>query len=539
MDLLYRLRLSSRLGGGFGLVLCLLLCVTAIALLCMDRMERQMREIVEVGNRRAAMAQSMMTAANDSVIALYGFLLVADEADAKDQTAEFNGAMRQYDTARSQYAAMLPAGAEEAQAQLKRLDRGAVMSRSFNSSVVQMAAMGGNVANAFVSTSPRAALGVWRAEIGKLVELEAAAGLRAYDTARAVYSVGRMILLGASLAALAAALAACFVILRSVTLPLDVAIQHARRISTGDLSIAIDTQAKDETGELLQALGQMQQQITGLVDSIRHATSGITHTGTNIASSNTKLSARTEQTARHLQQAGVLIAGLTESAARSAAASEQAGSVANAAADAAHSGGDVVRQVIGAMGDISDNSRRIADITGVIDGIAFQTNILALNAAVEAARAGEQGRGFAVVASEVRNLAQRSAAAAREIKALISTSVEKVEGGTRLVRSAGLRMEEIMVSVQRVNHIIGELGATAREQNHGIGQVHDAVSELDRMTRQNAAMVEQSAAAAADLEQQGNTLTMLVNNFRTGEAANAATPSPHPLLRLENHDPHH
>jgi methyl-accepting chemotaxis protein len=527
MDSLYRFRLSTRLGGGFGLVLFLLLCVTGIALLCMNRMDQQMRQIVEVGNRRAALAQTMMTTANDSVVALYGFLLVADEADAKDQTAEFNGAMHQYDAARSQYVAMLPTDDNAVQAQLKRLDHGAVMSRSFNSSVVRMAAMGGNVANAFVANNPRVALGVWRTGISKLVEMENAAGKQAYDSARAVYELGRAILVGASLAALAAALAACFVILRSVTRPLGIAINHAQRISTGDLSVPIHTRAKDETGELLQALGQMQQQITHLVDAIRRATGGITHASMNIASGNMDLSARTEQTARHLEQASALISGLTESAARSAAASEQASLLASAAADAAHSGGDVVRHVIDAMGGISGNSRRIADITGVIDGIAFQTNILALNAAVEAARAGEQGRGFAVVAAEVRNLAQRSAAAAKEIKQLIGTSVDKVEGGTRLVRNAGLRMEEIMVSVQRVNNMIDELGAAARQQNSGIVQVNDAVSELDRMTRQNAIMVQQGAAAAADLEQQGNALTMLVNNFRIGEPA-SAVPSPLP-----------
>ncbi|WP_200228971.1 methyl-accepting chemotaxis protein, partial [Rubrivivax gelatinosus] len=275
------------------------------------------------------------------------------------------------------------------------------------------------------------------------------------------------------------------------------------------------------THSLQQALRHVEKTLAGVrasADSIRTASS-------EIATGNLDLSQRTEQTAGSLQQTASAMEQLTGNVQQSADSARQANQLAGSAAETAQRGGEVVSQVVSTMDQINTSSKKIGDIIGVIDGIAFQTNILALNAAVEAARAGEQGRGFAVVAGEVRALAQRSAAAAREIKTLIGDSVEKVETGARLVSDAGSTMHEIVASVQRVSDIIGEISAAAGEQSSGIRQVNGAISELDRMTQQNAALVEQSAAAAGSLREQGTRLAELVATFHLTQAA-APVPAP-------------
>jgi methyl-accepting chemotaxis protein len=258
----------------------------------------------------------------------------------------------------------------------------------------------------------------------------------------------------------------------------------------------------------------MQQRLRDVVGGIRTGVDSVNTASVEIASGNVDLSARTEQTASNLQQAASAMEQLTGTVKQSADSARQANQLASSAAEVAQRGGSVVAQVVSTMDDINTSSKKIADIIGTIDGIAFQTNILALNAAVEAARAGEQGRGFAVVASEVRSLAQRSAEAAKEIKGLIGASVEKVEGGSRLVADAGRTMSEIVSSVQRVSDIIGEITAAASEQSDGIGLVNRSVNQLDQMTQQNAALVEQSAAAAEGLKDQAARLSQVVGTFR-------------------------
>jgi methyl-accepting chemotaxis protein len=258
---------------------------------------------------------------------------------------------------------------------------------------------------------------------------------------------------------------------------------------------------------------------------VQNATESIGTASAEIATGNQDLSARTEQTASNLQQAASSMEQLTGTVKQSADSARHANQLATSAAEVAARGGQVVSQVVATMDDINASSKKIADIIGVIDGIAFQTNILALNAAVEAARAGEQGRGFAVVASEVRSLAQRSAEAAKEIKGLIGASVEKVEGGSRLVADAGRTMAEIVSSVQRVSDIIGEITAASAEQSDGIGQINTSVSQLDQMTQQNSALVEQSAAAADSLKEQAVKLAQVVGTFKLG-GPGRATSSP-------------
>ena len=326
-------------------------------------------------------------------------------------------------------------------------------------------------------------------------------------------------------------LAGAFWLIRSIQQPLVQANQAAARIAEGDLSMSLDSARKDEFGDLLRSLSAMSLSLGRMVHQVRQSTDSIATASSEIAIGNNDLAARTEQTASNLQQTAASMDHLTQTVRQSADNANQASALAANASSVAQKGGEVVKQVVVTMEEINASSKKISDIIGVIDGIAFQTNILALNAAVEAARAGEQGRGFAVVASEVRNLAQRSAQAAKEIKGLIGTSVEKVESGARLVAEAGSTMSDIVQSVKRVTDIVGEITAAATEQSTGISEVNRAVVNLDQMTQQNSALVEQSAAAASSMREQAGQLATAVAVFKVnpsldgGMAAHAAAPS--------------
>jgi methyl-accepting chemotaxis protein len=293
---------------------------------------------------------------------------------------------------------------------------------------------------------------------------------------------------------------------------------HVQRLTSGDLSVDVSVNGGVEASNALRSVQDLQVSLRGTLGSIRGGADSLAVAAQEIAQGNTDLSNRTEQTASSLQQAASSMTRLTGTVNQTADSARTANQLASSASEVAARGGNVVAQVVTTMEEINQRSKKIADIIGTIDGIAFQTNILALNAAVEAARAGEQGRGFAVVASEVRSLAQRSAEAAREIKTLIGASVEKVESGSRLVKDAGNTMGEIVASVQRVSDIIGEISAAAAEQSAGIKQVSQAVTQLDQMTQQNAALVEESAAAAESLKDQSRHLAEAVNSFRLGGA---------------------
>ncbi len=295
----------------------------------------------------------------------------------------------------------------------------------------------------------------------------------------------------------------------------------ASRVADGWLDRVEHDDSDDDIGELLRTQATMVQHLREMVSQVTHSAGSIRGASAEVASGNTDLSQRTEQAAANLQRTASSMTQLTGNVRQSADSAAQANQLAHSASDSAQRGGAVMTQVVSNMQDIATSSKRIADIIGTIDGIAFQTNILALNAAVEAARAGEQGRGFAVVAGEVRLLAQRSAEAAREIKTLIGASVQKVESGTQLVQDAGKTMDEIVSGVQRVSDIIGEISAAAGEQTSGIEQVNGAVNELERMTQQNAALVEQSAAAAESLREQAQKLTVAVAGFKIDGAVGA------------------
>ena len=306
--------------------------------------------------------------------------------------------------------------------------------------------------------------------------------------------------------------------MHSICKPLDQAQRLAKAIAGGDLSQSIRTEGRDEVADLLRALDEMQRGLGTLVAQVRDASGNIATASQEIATGNQDLSHRTEQTASNAQAAVSSLSEITATVQQTASSSQMANQLAASASTTATRGGSVVAQAVSSMHEISASSRKIGDIIGLIDSIAFQTNILALNAAVEAARAGEQGRGFAVVASEVRSLAQRSAAAASDIKVLIQSSVTAVDGGVRHVEDAGTAMKDIVSSVQRVGDIIGEITAAASEQSAGIGQVNQSVAEIDRMTQQNAALVEESAAAAESLREQAARLSQVVQQFRLADS---------------------
>ncbi len=327
---------------------------------------------------------------------------------------------------------------------------------------------------------------------------------------------GRTFIIVGGLLALLLGTGLAILLTRSIIIPLRQAVHSARYIADGDLSQPIDSAGRDESAELLQALKAMQSRLVAIVGNVRSGTDTIATASSQIAAGNHDLSSRTEEQASSLEETAASMEELTSTVKQNADNARQANQLAVTASSVAVKGGSVVAEVVGTMGAINASSRKIVDIIGVIDGIAFQTNILALNAAVEAARAGEQGRGFAVVAAEVRNLAQRSAAAAKEIKTLIGDSVDKVEEGSKQVAEAGKTMDEIVDSVKRVTDIMAEITAASQEQTQGIEQINQAITQMDQVTQQNAALVEEAAAAASSLQEQASGLSQVVSVFRLG-----------------------
>jgi methyl-accepting chemotaxis protein len=345
-----------------------------------------------------------------------------------------------------------------------------------------------------------------------------------------------MLLMALGAVAVALGVLGALVITRSITGPLSGAVAVAKRVAGGELTSQVTVEGKDETSELLQALREMNDSLVRTVSEVRSSTETITVASHEIASGNADLSSRTESQASSLEETASSMEELTSTVKQNADNARQANQLAVSASSVAEKGGAVVSQVVETMGSIKASSSKVVDIIGVIDGIAFQTNILALNAAVEAARAGEQGRGFAVVASEVRSLAQRSAAAAKEIKELIGDSVDKVDAGSRLVDEAGQTMGLIVTSIKQVADIMGEITAATQEQSNGIEEINQAITQMDEMTQQNAALVEEAAAAAESMQDQAQKLAAAVAIFKlAGDAyvQRAAAPqiAPKPVTR--------
>jgi methyl-accepting chemotaxis protein-1 (serine sensor receptor) len=355
---------------------------------------------------------------------------------------------------------------------------------------------------------------VTRGAMQALVKLQLAVGKLEYDAAQKRYARARNIsILLITLGTLVAFVIA-FWLIRAITIPLREAVLAAERVAAGDLAQTIHVRSNDETGHLMKAMKAMNESLVDIVSQVRTGTDTIAVAAREIASGNADLSSRTESQASSLEETASSMEELTSTVKQNAENARQANQLVRSTSDVAVKGGQVVGQVVDTMASIKDSSRKIADIIGVIDSIAFQTNILALNAAVEAARAGEQGRGFAVVASEVRNLAQRSAGAAKEIKSLIEDSVSQVDAGGKLVDEAGKTMGEIVTSVKRVTDIMSEIAAASQEQSAGIEQVNQAITQMDDVTQQNAALVEEAAAASESLQSQASNLAEVVSVFK-------------------------
>jgi methyl-accepting chemotaxis protein len=525
------LKIGSRLGLGFAVVLALMLVLVGIGINSMGKIQAKLDNIVESNVREIELLHEM-TDAIHVVRRVMGTLMVMKDAVALD--VEY----KKLEAARARYNAtdelLRKRDADEAQAALRvKLSEVQALARPLNNQVVELA-RADKVEQALDLLLKEAgpATQKWQDLLDEYVALQNKANQRDAAAARQSYGSARLFMFAVTGVALAIGALLAWLVTRSITTPINLAVQVAQTVAAGDLTSRIDASAKDETGHLLLALQDMNTSLQDIVGQVRSGTDTIATASSQISSGNLDLSSRTEQQASSLEETASAVEQLTSTVKQNGDNARQANQMAASASDVALKGGSIVAQVVQTMGSINASSRKIVDIIGVIDGIAFQTNILALNAAVEAARAGEQGRGFAVVATEVRNLAQRSAGAAKEIKELIGDSVDKVEAGSRLVNEAGATMDEIVASVKRVTDIMGEIAAASHEQELGIDQIHQSITEMDGVTQQNAALVEQAAAAAASLHEQADTLADVVSVFKLdgthmqmASAARAAAPA--------------
>lgn len=516
MRFLYNIRVGSRLALGFAVILLLSIITTAIGILNLNRVagaaEQMLAEPIKKErlasdwSRYVAIAVTRTSAIAKSSDASLGPFFAKGASETAQKSAEIV----------SQLEALLKADKEkQAYAKAAELRKSYIASRD---EVVKLKAAGkADEANALLEKTYLPVSATYQVAIGDFltVQRETLDGLTAQITTIKEKSRNQVALLALLCIAFSAVIS--WWLTRTITGPIQQSVDFARKVAGGDLTTTLVVETKDEMGQLQEALQDMRAHLLKIVSDIRAGSISIASASAEIATGNADLSSRTEHQASSLQQTASSIEELTSTVHQNADNARQANQLAASASGVALKGGAVVAQVVDTMGSINESSRKIVDIITVIDGIAFQTNILALNAAVEAARAGEQGRGFAVVASEVRSLAQRSASAAKEIKALIDDSVGKVEAGSRLVDEAGTTMNDVVESVKRVTDIIAEIAAASQEQSSGIEQVNTAIGQMDQVTQQNAALVEQAAAAAESLQEQAGQLAEVVSVFKIGD----------------------
>jgi methyl-accepting chemotaxis protein len=527
---LNNMKVGTRLALGFALVLVLLVAVAVVGILRMAQIQDRLDHVVSVSNVSTGLVVEMRNNVSDRLASLRVLTLMTDPADMEPEIVKFKEQTAKYDAAQAKLAALF---ATYANAQEK-----ALLNQIKEHEATAMPAIGRATdlylaANAMGATrvmirEVRPVQRKWTDALNALSALEDKQNAQSKADAETAFANARNFMLILLVLAVVIGIVAAVVITRSLLKQLGgepaYTAKIAGSIAHGDLSIVIDTKASDR-GSLLVEMKEMRNSLVGIVEQVRRGTETIGTASREIAAGNIDLSSRTELQASSLEKTASAMEQLTSTVKQNADSAREANALAATASDVARKGGDVVSQVVGTMGEINTSANKISDIIGVIDGIAFQTNILALNAAVEAARAGEQGRGFAVVASEVRNLAQRSAAAAKEIKTLIGDSVEKVERGSKLVGQAGVTMDEVVSSVKRVTDIMSEIANASAEQSAGIAQVNTSIIEMDSMTQQNAALVEQAAAAAQSLQDQAGELARVVSIFKLEEGEEHHVPA--------------
>jgi len=520
------LRVRTRLFAGFGLLCAFLIVVVVLGTAMLGRIKTGTDVIVSNYMPKIAASNAVLTEVNNVSIALRNMMLNADPADRKAQAADVEKAR-----------AAIAATFARLEASIVSAEGKALLSQGLDYNTKFVAAQdvllrhigAGELdqASAYLVGTYRPLLAEYRKVINGQIDMQNQLAAQAALDADATYASTLRLMLALSAAILALAGLTAWSITASITTPVARALAIAETVAAGDLTSRIEVNTKDELGQLLAALKRMNDSLLSTVSTVRGGTELIASASSQVAAGSMDLSSRTEEQASALEETASSMEELTSTVRQNADNARQANTLAGVASTVAERGGAVVRQVVGTMDAINDASRRIADIIGVIDGIAFQTNILALNAAVEAARAGEQGRGFAVVASEVRSLAQRSAAAAKDIKLLIDDSTGKVGEGSRLVNEAGSTMHDIVDSIRRVADIMAEISAASGEQSAGIEQINGAVVQMDQVTQQNAALVEETSAAADAMRMQAAKLAEAVAVFKTGDAVVAvATAAP-------------
>ena len=510
-------KIGTRLGLGFAIVLSFCALISAVGLLSLKQIETNMESMLEKGLVKERLTSEWLEATNINSARTYPLVLTKDD-DLKTYLQEAIAAgSKKISGIQSKLDVMLTSPEELSLSQEIRNHRSAII--ELRSGLLKLKADG-----RFEEVSQTAKsklipmLEAYDAKLDRMLKLQQDAIQTTKEELRALEKRIQAILISLTVFVIVLGSLIAWRLTIGITRPLQRALGVAEAVAAGDLRSVPTNNAEDETGRLLSALSNMNERLVSIVTEVRSGTDTISTASSQIAAGNQDLSARTEEQASSLEQTAASMEELTSTVKQNADNARQANQLALAASSVAVQGGEVVGKVVATMSSIEASSRKIVDIISVIDGIAFQTNILALNAAVEAARAGEQGRGFAVVAAEVRNLAQRSASAAKEIKGLIDTSVNEVRAGTELVGEAGRTMEGVVGSVRRVTDIMGEITAASQEQSIGIEQVNQAVGQMDQVTQQNAALVEEAAAAAASLQDQARHLVEVVGVFNLGNS---------------------
>jgi len=519
------LNIANRLRLGFGLLLAFIAVIACVGVYSLNQLHKGTTELADGVWPRARQANIALDNVRGSIGRIFQLVAVDDPAVRAQAAERLNANIAATDKALQDLEPLLvteTGKAALADAKERRKDYMAL--------VEQVKALlkdnKTEEARALAFGKTYDALQAFAKSLRKQVEFQEGRFESASNDADAVHATALRIIGGMAVTALLLAIAAAVVITRSVVRPLNRAVEVARTVAAGDLTSRIEVQGKDEAAQMMQALKEMNASLSSLVLDVRTGSDEIATAAREIATGNLELSSRTEQQAGALEETASSMEEMTSTVRQNAENALQANQLAASASDVARRGGQVVARVVETMGDIDQASRKIVEIISVIDGIAFQTNILALNAAVEAARAGEQGRGFAVVAGEVRTLAQRSAAAAKEIKGLIDDSVAKVSVGSQLVSDAGTTMDEVVTSVQRVTDIVAEISSASREQEGGITQINQAITEMDSVTQQNAALVEEAAGAAGSLQEQADRLAQMAAVFKVEMPAAASAAAP-------------